>query len=141
MLHPNNILKTSNLKRTKARVAVLDLLANAKRPFSVEDILKTLKKDSPDQATLYRILSLFTQAGLVREVMFKDGTIRYESTSHEHHHHAVCTDCGRIEDVDVPAIEQLIKKTSFKLKQFKRIQEHSLEFFGVCTSCERIVKK
>jgi Fur family ferric uptake transcriptional regulator len=128
------LLKEKKLKVTPNRLAVLTLLEKSHGPFTAIEILSGVKPKL-DQATLYRILEIFEQQGLVKAVEFGDGKKRFELNLHNHHHHLVCTNCKTVEDIfvhnDVKHVEQKIAK----LKKFQ-IQTHSLEFFGLCKNCQ-----
>jgi Fur family transcriptional regulator, ferric uptake regulator len=69
------------------------------------------------------------------QIQFQEGKLRYELAGKEHHHHLVCENCGKIEDVlsrVIPALEEEIKnKHKFLVKR------HSLEFFGLCEDCQK----
>ena len=48
---------------------------------------------------------MLEQAGVVRRVITEEGIARYELAEDltEHHHHLVCSNCGAVEDVTIPA--------------------------------------
>ena len=56
------------------------------------------------QSSIYRNLSVLEQAGVVRRVITEDEFARYELTEAftEHHHHLICSNCGKVEDVTIP---------------------------------------
>lgn len=149
-------LEHHKLKKTTTREIVLVILEKAEKPLSVEDIFVLAKKNTvkgtrksplkgslknilknPDLVTIYRTLETFKLAHIVREVTFKDRTTRYELVDEHggHCHHAVCNSCGTTEHIDDPAIEKALHILAKKFKHIKKVDEHVLEFFGVCTSC------
>jgi Fur family ferric uptake transcriptional regulator len=80
---------------------------------------------------------MFVARGLAREVRFKDGIVRYELAEKYHHHHLVCTNCGRIDELphcDMRALERWALRGS---RHFARVDEHALEFFGTCAACAK----
>lgn len=136
------------LKKTTTREVVLGILEKAEKPLSVEDIFVLAKKSkmfaaaknttkTPDLVTIYRTLETFKLAHIVREVTFKDRTARYELIDEHggHCHHAVCNSCGTTEHIDDPAIEEALHTLAKKFKHIKKVDEHVLEFFGVCKTC------
>lgn len=132
--HHKSSLQTSGLKGTKPRLAVLHILEEENRPVDVTDITSSLEKHNiaADQATVYRILDTFVQKGLVHKLEFHEGKFRYEKAGMDHHH-LICEQCGRIEDIsdcNIPGLEKEIKK-----KKGFVVKRHSLEFFGVCKNC------
>lgn len=131
-----DVLRINRLKVTPARMALLSFLKTNKKPVDVahvETFLRT-KKIKMNQSTIYRILTAFVKKGIVKEVEFGEGKSRFELASLPHHHHAVCTECGTIEDITYRGKEALEKL--FKPKTRFIIKSHSLEFFGVCAKCQ-----
>lgn len=157
MYYQNNILK---IKKTPTRDALYSILSHSDSPLSAEQLFTTLsgknKKKTkiiketkataknttktPDLVTIYRTLETFKLAHIVREVTFKDRTARYELIDEHggHCHHAVCNSCGTTEHIDDPAIEEALHTLAKKFKHIKKVDEHVLEFFGVCKSCDTL---
>jgi Fur family ferric uptake transcriptional regulator len=50
-----------------------------------------------------------------------------------HHHHAICANCGRVEDVDCNAMEQFAD--SLRSLHGFELDGHAMEFFGRCRAC------
>ena len=76
-------------------------------------------------------------AGIVRRYNLGHGHIDYELADRPHHHHAVCTDCGLVEDlVDCDETCDFEKAMTRKSKQFKDLRQAPMTFFGVCRSCK-----
>lgn len=126
-------LKTGGLKITTARLDLLDILKHAKKPLSIKDIAQRLGE--ADLVTLYRNIEALQNLGIVKQINLKDRQAYYELSGGEHHHHLVCTNCGRLEDVQVE--EMNLNKTFLKNHGFAKVTDHSLEFFGVCTKCNK----
>jgi len=126
------------LKATPVRIAVLRLLSSESEPISAADIYGKLG-DNGNQATVYRALEALSVAGLIDRISLTAGRVLYEiGYGRKHHHHAICTSCGDIEDVKGCDEEDLNVTARASLKKFKRVESHSLEFFGVCKKCESI---
>jgi len=92
--------------------------------------------------TVYRTLELLHRLGFVQKVTSGDGQGRYELRSEdkkEHHHHLICTKCGKIIDYRdfVQEELELVKKTEETLakKHNFLIQDHNIEFLGLCEKC------
>lgn len=129
------LLQESGLKSTSARVALLSLLDREDNPLDALSISKSLneKGESIDQATVYRILDLLTDKGLITRLEFGEGKFRYE-VQKKHHHHLICQNCGRIEDAEGNFIDQIEKE--IRLEKGFLVKSHSLEFFGLCKNCQ-----
>lgn len=134
---PEQLLRESSLKLTTGRVDLLSILMKEALPRTVEE-LHTLLKGSLNEVTLYRSLETFESAGLVRKVEVGHGHAHYEIIpGRAHHHHAICTSCGHIEDVDVDHGTHVEKEAKRKAKTFESISHYSLEFFGICKACAK----
>ena len=130
-------LNEVDLRATPARLALMSLLEKSDKPLDVKEMIDFLdKKDlKTDPATVFRIVNMFTEKGLVKPVQLNEGKFRYELKDKADHHHLVCEKCGDIEDIsdcNISALEKEIEKK----KKFK-VTSHSLEFFGICQSCQR----
>lgn len=127
------LLKKAELSVTTPRKNILNLLLSEHGPFTVEEILKNLPKNSCDQATVYRCLNQFVESGLVTITYLEKDVARFEFNDPDHHHHhIICKICKKIEslhDCLIGKIEQSLIK-----KGYKEIG-HRLEFFGVCEEC------
>jgi Fur family transcriptional regulator, ferric uptake regulator len=128
-------LRQADLKATPARLAVLSLLENADKPVDVATIIDYLKANAikADPVTAFRIINLFTERGLTKQIHLNEGKFRYELTSRAGHHHLICENCRKIEDIQcsVDEIDREIKEK----KQFI-VKHHSLEFYGTCKNCQ-----
>lgn len=130
------ILHNSSLKTTPSRLAVLGFLQESAKPLDADEIFKhiTEEHEGADRATIYRILDAFTEKGIVTKLEFGEGKYRYEIAGLDHHH-LICENCGSIEDISDCGIqeweEEIQKKKGFMVKR------HSLEFFGLCSVCQK----
>ncbi len=126
-------LRDAGHKSTKARKALLKHLLSQHGPFSAEDLQQQITVPC-DLATVYRNLSLLESLGMVVPCEFGDGTTRYEwaGTDEDHHHHVICRQCHRVEQLDNCVVEEL--ETAVKKRGFTAVS-HRLEFYGVCTDC------
>ena len=130
-------LNEANLRATPARLALLKLFETSDKPLDVHSMIEFLEQKDikTDPATVFRIVNMFMEKGLVKPIQLNEGKFRYELSSKTDHHHLVCEKCGGIEDISDCNINALEKEIE-KMKQFK-VTSHSLEFFGICKSCQR----
>ncbi len=131
-------LKEHGERITPIRTALLEILSKSREPKTPHELLAALAKRNlaANKTTVYRQLETFLQYNIIREVHFADRTKRYELVNESgHHHHLVCLHCGRIEDVMFPTDLAEQESVIWKKNNFKVLQ-HSLEFFGVCMSCQ-----
>jgi len=140
-MHKNNVitkLREGGERITPVRSALLEILSKGHEPKTPQELLSSLGKKGfqANKTTVYRQLEALARYDIVREVRFADRTKRYELVSESgHHHHLVCLQCRRIEDVSFPTDLEQHEKAIWKKNKFKVLQ-HSLEFFGLCKSCQ-----
>ncbi len=126
------LLRTYDLKRTDARVAVLSELIRAHAPLSIDALAKRIPH--VHLVTLYRMLERFVEEGIVYQADFRNGKAWFEFQPH-HHHHITCTGCGRTEDIDI-CIKKEEENALRSSRHFTAIKSHVLEFFGQCRTCK-----
>lgn len=103
-------LRNVGLKVTLPRLKILEILENnAMRHMSAEDVYKLLIQEDADigLATIYRVLTQFEQAGLVKRHHFEGGHAVFELERGEHHDHMVDVDSGKVVEFVSPEIERL----------------------------------
>src|SRR5690606_10224904 len=90
-------LSEVGLKGTRVRLALLELLQDEGHPLTASEIIDALDRVqiTADQATIYRILDIFTKKGILTRYEFQEGKFRYELAGNEHHH-LICENCGNI---------------------------------------------
>jgi hypothetical protein len=66
---------------------------------------------------------------------FGDGIKRYEASSGTHHHHFICTNCKGVSDINLKN-ELDTEERSLERIYNVTIKSHSLEFFGICSTCQ-----
>jgi Fe2+ or Zn2+ uptake regulation protein len=126
-------LRQGKLKITKARLTVLDVFKHAKKPLNLKEIYK-LTGGSADLVTLYRNIESLIKLALVKKVHLGEKEAHFELVG-EHHHHIVCDNCGKIAEIKNCQVN--LPMSSVKKSGFKKLNNHSLEFFGLCISCAK----
>jgi Fur family ferric uptake transcriptional regulator len=130
-------LKSMGLKATLPRLKILEIFqVRRQRHMSAEDVYRELLAEQQDigLATVYRVLTQFEQAGLLKRSNFESGKAVYELDEGQHHDHLVCLQCGRVEEFYDPEIErrqQLIaEERGFELR------DHALALYARCTKAD-----
>jgi Fur family ferric uptake transcriptional regulator len=132
MTDPNE-LKSAGLKATLPRLRILDVFHSAKhRHMSAEDVFKELLADNHEigLATVYRVLTQFEQAGILKRSNFEAGKAVFELDEGGHHDHLVCLRCGRVEEFFDAEIERLQKEIA--TAHGYSLEDHSLALYGYC---------
>jgi Fur family ferric uptake transcriptional regulator len=129
-------LKRHGYKLTPQRRAILNVLSSTQEQLSPADIHKKVQSEYPSigLVTIYRVIQILTELGLVCEV-HAGGNCRHYLIRRkpEHHHHLICSGCGAVvdfADCDLSELQtKLSSETGFK------IEAHLLEFLGRCRQC------
>jgi Fe2+ or Zn2+ uptake regulation protein len=88
---------------TSQRLVINRLLRERNRHVSADELLDAVEERLPNVSlpTVYSTLELFEELGLVRRVGSVGGRVLWDSRLDDHHH-AACSGCGRVEDIDAP---------------------------------------
>ena len=130
-------LRRQSRKITGPRQAILAILRRQAHPLSIREIFAELAEGDCDLATVYRLMHLLEEMGIVKRFHFEQGGARFELLDEGddgHHHHLVCRGCAQvveIEDCFPSELEQRIARRN----GFKAVT-HRLEFFGLCPRCQ-----
>jgi Fur family ferric uptake transcriptional regulator len=123
---------------TANRRALVQAMSVARRPLAIGELLT--RRGALPQSSAYRNLTVLEQAGVIRRVITEGDFARFELDEGltEHHHHLVCSNCGRVEDVAIPAsVERSIDRTLDRVARdvgFATVG-HRLDLIGLCRSC------
>ncbi len=132
-------LKDSGCRITRTRRAVLGILTNSLVLLSADDLGRSLAAGGlrVNKTTVYRELAFLRGRGILHEIHFGDGTVRYRICPDTHHHHVICLKCMRAE---VVALDGELKKMEADIGQQKgfEVLHHTLEFFGLCPDCRPV---
>lgn len=124
-------------KTSKKRQAILDaLMATTEHP-NAEWLYQKLKPEYPDLSlgTVYRNLSLFADAGEILRLGSFGGQERFDGRT-DPHAHLLCTECGRVMDVETPELESKLC-TLAESACGAQVHTCTLTFTGVCPDCRR----
>lgn len=137
-------LRKAGLKVTLPRLKILEILEeNKQRHMSAEDVYKHLLDSEADigLATVYRVLTQFEAAGLVRRHNFEGGSAVFELDDGGHHDHIICQQCGRVEEFYDPTIEAR-QEAAARAHGFT-VSDHALVIYGRCQreNCQYLKNK
>jgi Fur family transcriptional regulator, ferric uptake regulator len=133
-----SFLKDRGLKMTVPRRTVLEVFLSIEEHVTAEDLLASVRNVDPriGQATVFRTVRLFEEAGLARAACRDEGPRRFEHAyRHAHHDHLVCADCGEIVEFADEAIERA-QEAVYGRYGFEAVG-HSLELRGRCPACRK----
>lgn len=129
------VFRENGLPLTVQRKVILEAVLERKDHPTADQIYESVKVGLPglSKATVYRILDILVQVGVVKKVFHTDAVARFDPVV-SRHHHATCRLCGqlidlapdRVPDIPLPKIEG----TGFE------ITDYSINFTGVCSRCQ-----
>jgi Fur family ferric uptake transcriptional regulator len=139
MTNPAEIVRALDLagyRVTAPRRALADLIADHDGHFTALDLEAVASARGLDisRATLFRALDLLTELRVLERLDLPSGEHAYVPCAPAHHHHLVCSRCGRtteVEDCGVSeAVAEIARRSGY------RIDTHRLELFGLCRHCQ-----
>ena len=130
------LLRKSGYKATTSRIAILEIFATAKEPLSAQRVIELLPRTA-DQATVYRTLKSLKEKNILKQIDLRHNHAHYELADIADHHHLICLSCGKIENVEHHNVESMERTILQNAKHFAEIQQHTLEFYGICKSCKK----
>jgi len=132
-------LRQHGYKLTPQRRVVTGIIASSKDHLTPAEIYKKVQEDQPSigLVTIYRTLDILSKLNLICELHTGGNCRSYTISAPQHHHHLICSNCGKVVDfsghgLNLGELEQrLSNKSGF------RIDNHLLEFVGLCRACQK----
>jgi Fur family transcriptional regulator, ferric uptake regulator len=138
--HTLGVLKRAGFRSGGARVAVVELLGRQECCLTAQEILEGTRQSgrAVGMASVYRVLELLSELGLVQRIDVGNHAARYEPAlpSGEHHHHVVCDDCGRVEAWRDESLEHAVEGVARRLGY--RVGSHEVVLRGLCGDCRLV---
>ena len=132
-------LRSDGLRYTTSRRAVVQILAASDRPLTIPEILELDR--SLAQSSAYRNLTELIGAGVVHRIVAGDEYSHFELAEDltSHHHHLVCTSCGRVSDVTLDdriegSLDRALRAVADE--QGFTAEHHRLDVLGRCAECD-----
>jgi len=129
------ILDRAGYRLTEPRRRLAALIAARDGHFTAGDLVAEARAGrlGVARATVFRTLEVLEALGAVERLDLPSGEHAYVACQRAHHHHIVCSSCGRtqwIEDAGLRAVVgEIGRRTGY------RVDEHRLELFGLCPAC------
>lgn len=122
-------------RRTRQQDAISRALSNSATFVSAQDLHAAMRHagDRIGLATVYRGLQALVADGEVDVLRSGDAETLYRSCSDTHHHHLVCRQCGRTEEVSGADVEEWAARQA-ALFGFHEVS-HTVELLGLCGDC------
>jgi Fur family ferric uptake transcriptional regulator len=123
------------MRNTRVSRLVTELFERTTAPLSLRELHDLVREELPGTAysTVFRLVDRLEAEGKVTRVDWRERGSRFEWSARPHHHHIVCTDCGKSVDVDDRALgfdaRRIRARTGFA------VSHHSIELEGTCPDC------
>jgi Fur family transcriptional regulator, zinc uptake regulator len=138
LLNAEKICAQNNIRLTKSRKRVLEIVLQSHKAAKAYDVLEVLAEEdkSAKPPTVYRALEFLQQNSLVHKIESLNAYVACNSAQHKHevgNYFLICNNCGEVEEFFDKSIHSLIeqnaKNTNFKLGQ------QTVEIKGICGEC------
>ncbi len=131
------ILRQHGYKLTPQRRAIMRVIAFSQDHLTPNAIYERVHQEHPNigLVTIYRTLEILVELKLICELHGGDSCPSYTISALGHHHHLICTNCGKVVDFTGSDLTELEQRLSLETK-FK-INSHMLEFTGLCQACQK----
>ena len=133
-------LETRNMRLTTVREIVVDEVFASHEHFEAEQLAASLagRIDGRrvSRSSVYRVLELLEEAGLLRKVARSNGRDVYEHDyGYPQHDHLICSHCGTLIEFPAESVAKIVQRVS--TEHGFRHTGHRLEVYGTCEKCSR----
>jgi Fur family transcriptional regulator, ferric uptake regulator len=129
--------RTAGYRLTGPRRALAALIAAQGGHFTADELLGESRRRrlGVTRATIFRSLDVLADLGVVERLDLPSGEHAFVACEPAHHHHVVCSSCGRTTGVADPGLERMAEAIGRETGY--RIDAHRLELFGLCPACRK----
>jgi len=122
------------MRLTTQRQIILEELLKVSSHPTANEVYDMVRKRLPriGLGTVYRNLELMAESGMILKLEVGGTQKRFDATT-KPHYHVRCTECGRVDDVDMP-VQQEINESAAQASHYQ-ILSHHIEFTGLCSDC------
>lgn len=129
-------LEQSGQSATKQRLLVAAALYGMSGHPTVVELYEKLRKTLPNigLATVYRTVKVLKDVGLALELQGDENGSRFEAVSApEHHDHFICRKCGKVMEIEAPALGKLQLELAREYGFYPEAGAHCV--YGLCGNC------
>jgi len=129
-------LEGAGYRLTAPRRAVADLIGGRRGHFTADELLAESRRRrlGVTRATVFRSLDVLADLSLIERLDLPTGEHAFVACEPAHHHHLVCSSCGRSTEVDDNGLEAVA--AAVERQSGYRVDTHRLELFGLCPGCQ-----
>jgi len=127
--------REKGLKITSQRLAICKFILSRKDHPTAEKIYQKLRNEYPtiSLGTIYKTLHLLKDLGLIQELGFNEGSVRYDPDM-ELHINMVCSKCGKISDYKTENVEKFWSALISDLRVKPKGQR--IDIYYECNNCK-----
>jgi Fe2+ or Zn2+ uptake regulation protein len=129
-------LDGAGFRLTESRRAIAALIDAREGHFTAADLVRDARNRRLciGRATIFRSLEVLTGLNVLERLDLPSGGHAYVPCEpRRHHHHVVCSTCGRSTEVEDLGIDAYV--TEIEVRTGYRIEDHRLELYGRCPRC------
>lgn len=121
---------------TKQRETVLQAIRASENHLTANEVFDAARQLLPgiSFATVYNSLNYLKKEKLIGEIRFGAGATLYDRKL-TRHDHAICDDCGKLVDLEIPLPDGLLQEASRRSKFKAAMIELTLR--GLCAECDK----
>ena len=125
-------------RQTKQREVILQLLRATNIHPSADEIYQQVRGKilNISKGTVYRNLKVLQGMGLVSGLDFEGISVRRFDANQDIHYHFKCEICGRVFDINIPALIEEKLAQHIVLNTGHKVLHHHFEFHGICYACK-----
>lgn len=128
-------LDHAGYRLTEPRRALATLIADQVGHFTAAELVTAARSRRLDvgRATVFRTLEVLESLGAIERLDLPNGEHAYVGCEPAHHHHVVCSRCGRTSEIRDANLQRVVRQVAKETGY--RVDEHRLELFGLCPDC------
>ena len=128
-------LDGAGYRLTEPRRSLAALIATRDGHFTAGDLIDEARARhlGVGRATVFRTLEVLEALGAVERLDLPSGDHAYVVCERAHHHHVVCSRCGRTNEIDDAGLRVVVSEVARRTGY--RVDDHRLELFGMCPAC------
>ena len=129
------VLDRAGYRLTGPRRSLATLIAEHRGHFTATELVTEARarRLGVGRATVFRTLEVLEELGAVERLDLPSGEHTYVVCEPAHHHHVVCSRCGRTDEIDDAGLRTVVREVARRTGY--RVDEHRLELFGLCPAC------
>jgi Fur family ferric uptake transcriptional regulator len=129
-----------NMRLTTQRQIILEELHKVTSHPTANEVYDMVRKRLPriGLGTVYRNLELMADSGIILKIEVGGTQKRFDATT-ECHYHIRCSQCDRVDDIDIPVQHQINENAAQSTSY--TILGHHIEFSGVCEFCRQAMEE